>query len=433
MRWLALGAALALCACTGAVGTIELQLTTAPGARLLDAVQRLRMTLTSPRRVVEATRSGAGFTLALEADVTDAIGALIVEGFDDAGALIACGESPAFPVAAVNSRITVYMAAPRSIGAAPVGLGAPRSELAGTALDYGVVLAGGRDPAGAPSTNIAVYNAFNHTLVEGIALPAPRAQLAMAAGNNRGVYLFGGVGPDGSPAGTLWRFDTTTPPNGEYTIRSDQPALARTGELIVPVGPEQFLVTGTPALDLTSGALTVRGDVPALPAAGTTVLAIDGSRTAIFAGATLLRFKLGAFTTLSDEPRPGATAATLPDGRVVVAGGTPPSRELLLVDSVTGGVSAIANALAVARSRPALAVTARYLLVVGGADQAGAPIATAELIDASTLVPVAILPIASRAGSYAVALPTGQVMIAGGTPASSLIELFTPDPPPPPL
>jgi hypothetical protein len=427
VRWLA---ALALCACTGAVGTIEVELTSAPGAQLLDAVQRLRLTLTVPRQVTEATRTGAGFALALALDAATTSGSLIVEGFDAGGALVACGQSPGFPVAALSSRIAIYMAAPRSIGPAPVGLPGPRSELAGTPLDYGVVLAGGRDPGGAPSTYLAIYNAFVHTLIEGSPLPAARAQLAMATGSNRNVYLFGGTGPDATPTGTLWRFDTTTPPSGAYTLRTEQPAFARTGQLIVPTASEQFLVTGAPPLELTAGKLVARTDLAALPAAGASTIGLDGTRAAIFAGIELYWFRLGGFDTLPYAGRDGASVATLPDGRVVVIGGALPSRDLLVVDSAPGAVTAIPDALAIARTRPALAVTSRHLLVVGGTDAAGAPLASAELFDAATLARLATLAILARAGAYAVALPNDQVLIAGGTPASSVIELFTPEPPP---
>ena len=58
-------AALALCACGGATGTVSVELVTAPGSHVLDAVQRLRLTLSDPPEVVEAMRSGNGFELAL--------------------------------------------------------------------------------------------------------------------------------------------------------------------------------------------------------------------------------------------------------------------------------------------------------------------------------------------------------------------------------
>jgi len=89
-------AALAVCSCAGTTGTVAVELVTAPDSHVLDPVQRLRLTLTEPHQVVEAPRSSAGFDLAIELDATMAGGALIVEGFDAAGALVACGQSPVF-------------------------------------------------------------------------------------------------------------------------------------------------------------------------------------------------------------------------------------------------------------------------------------------------------------------------------------------------
>lgn len=429
--------ALALCACTGTVGTIQLDLATAPGSSVLDAVQKLRLTITDPRQVIEAARTAAGFDLALDLDASGVAGALIVEGFDDGGALVACGQSPRFPVAAINARIVVYMAPPRSIARAPVALRAPRSEVSGTALDYGAVLAGGRDPGGAPSAAIAIYNAYDHTLVEGIPLPAPRAGVALGTGNNGAVYLFGGSGPDGAPTGTLWRFDTTVPPNGAYATITDQAGFARTEQLIVPTSPEHFLITGTPALGLELGALAARTDIAALPAVGAAVIPGDGTPAAIFAGAQLVRFRQGAFDTLTLTPsssgRSDAAAAALPDGKVVVIGGGEPalSRDAILIDGATGKVTVIPDVIAIPRSRPSVAATSRHLIVAGGTDMSGAPVATAEVLDGRTLAPLATLPILARTGAFAVALPTDQVLLAGGTPAAEAIELFTPDPPPP--
>ncbi len=429
MRWLGAVALSAFGACTGATGTVALDLTTAPGSRVLDDVQTLRLTITNPPSVVEAGRTASGFDLALELDASGVSGSLILEGFDAAGVLVACGQSPKFPVAAINVHIAVYMAAPRSIALAPVSLDAARSEVSGTALDYGVVLAGGRDPGGAPSTVIAIYNAYDHTLVQGIPLPAARAGLALATGTGGGVYLFGGSGPDGAPAGTLWHFDTTVAPHGAYTMTTEHPELARSGQLIVPIGTERFLVTGTPALTLDRGALATRSDIAALPPVGAAAVSTDGTPIAIFAGAQLVRFRQELFDTLAGSGRSNAAATTLPGGRIVViGGGDPPSRDALVIDGATGAVTVLPDAIATARSRPSLAATSRHLLVAGGTDLAGAPIATAELFDAQTLAPIATLPVVARSGAFAVALPTDQVLLVGGTPASGDIELFTPEP-----
>lgn len=426
-----LALALAVCACTGTTGTVKLDLATAPGSHVLDAVQKLRLTITNPHQVIEASRTASGFDLALDLDASGVAGALVIEGFDAGGALIACGQSPSFPITAINAHIVVYMAAPRSIGLAPVALAAPRSEIAGTALEYGVVLAGGRDPGGAPTTAIGIYNAYDHSFIDGIPLPAPRTGVALATGTGGGVYLFGGSGMDGKPTGTLWRFDTTTPPNGSFFEITYEGDFARTNQLIVPTGSAHYLITGTPALALDLGALAARTDIATLPAVGAAAVPVDRIPVAIFAGEALVRFRQGAFDTLTGSGHSNATAATLPDGRVIVIGGDPPSREALVIDGATGAVTVIPDAIATARSHPSVAATSRHLVVAGGTDITGAPVATAEVLDAQTLAPIVTLPILARSGTFAIALPTDQVLLAGGTPASAEIELYTPEPPPP--
>lgn len=425
--------ALAAAACGGTTGTIGLDLATAPGSKLLDAVQRLRVTLTDPHQVVEAARSGSGsgsgFDLALELDATSTAGALIVEGFDAGGALIACGQSPRFPVAAINAHVVVYMAAPRSIAAAPAPVKAARSDVSGAAVSFGAVLAGGLD-GGAPATGTAVYNAFDHSLVDGLALPAPRDGLAMAAGASGGVYMFGGKGADGQPAGTLWRFDTTVAPGGAFATIADQASYARAGQLIVALGADHYLITGSPALELTAGVLAARSDVAGLPATGAAATPGDGTPTAVFAGDAVVRFRGSAFDTLpGDHHLDGAAAVALPDGRIAVLGGTA-SPDALVIDPAAGTVVAVPGVLSTARIRPAVAATSRHVVVAGGLDPAGQPIATADVLDAKTLAPVATLPMVSGAGGFAIALPNDQVLLGGGRPAVAVYELFTPEPPP---
>lgn len=425
-------AALALCACGGATGTISVELVTAPGSHVLDAVQRLRMTLSDPHQVVEATRTATGFDLALEFDASAGNGALLVEGFDAGGALVACGESPAFSVTAITAQVVVYVAPPRSIAAAPVGLGAARSQVVATPLSYGAAIAGGLegpDGAATPSSSIAVYNAYIHELLEGIPLPAPRAAMAIGSDAAGGVYLFGGTGSDGKPTGTLWRFDTTAPPKGAITLMTDQPSLARSGEVLVPLGNARFLVTGSPVLEIANGAVSARSEVAGLPPAGASV--ISGDPTAIFAGAALVRFRNDQFDTLPGAGRGEAAAVTLPDGRIAVLGGpdAPGARDALIIDGATGAVTTAGDALSVARRRPAVAATARHVVVAGGSDAADAPIASADVLDARTLARIATLPILPRTGGFAVALPSDQVLLGGGAPASATLELYTPEPP----
>lgn len=426
-------AALALAACAGTTGTVRVDLVTAPDSHLLDTVQRLRLTITDPHQVVEAARTAAGFDLALELDAGNASGALILEGFDAAGALVACGQSPPFPVAALNAHIAIYVAAPRSIAIAPAQLATPRAGITAAAISYGAVLAGGAGggaDGSAPSAAIEVYNAFDHTLAEGVPLPAPRAGVAMAAGASGGVYLFGGTGEDRSPTGTLWRFDTTVAPMGAFTTLADQAGFARADQLMVPIAPEHYLITGTPALELRSGKLTARSDVGGLPPSGAPVVPGDGNPTAIFAGPALVRFRGGGFDTLPGDGRTGGTATTLPDGRVAVLGGMPPSADALVIDGATGQITLVPGVLSTARRHPAVATTARHVVVAGGTDASDAPIPTADVLDATTLALIATLPIQTRGGGFAIALPDDQVLLGGGTPPAAALELFTPEPPP---
>jgi hypothetical protein len=427
-------AALALCGCTGTTGTVAVELLTAPDSHVLDPVQRLRLTVTQPHQVVEAARGPAGFDLALEIDASNTAGALIVEGFDGAGARVACGQSPPFALAALNATVKIYVAAPGSIALAPVPLGAARSGVAGAPIGYGAVLAGGLEGAapGTPSTSIAVYNAYDHSLSEGVPMPAARAGLAIAAGTGSNVYLFGGTGSDG-PTGTLWQFDTSAPSKGLFTPITDQPDHARSGERMVAVDAAHLLITGAPALELTLGAtpsLTARSDVPGdeLPAAGAAVTA-GTTPIAVFAGASLVRFRNDQFDILTGAGRSDAAATALPDGRIAVLGGSPATADALVIDAAAGTVTTVPDALSIARVHPAVATTSRHVVIAGGSDDAGAPIPTADVLDARTLARIAIVSILPRSGGFAVALPSDQVLLGGGAPASPALELYTPEPP----
>ena len=432
---LAVGLAAGLAACGGTTGTLAVDLVTAPDSHVLDAVQRLRLTLTEPHQVVEVVRGAAGFDVALELDATSAAGALIVEGFDAGGALVACGRSPELPLGGINASIAVYVAAPRSIALAPAALSGALSGVAGVAVSFGAVLAGGAGEPGAAAatTAIAAYSAFDHTLSPGVPLPAPRAGLAIGATTASSVYLFGGSDAAGAPTGTLWRFDATAAPMGSMNPISDQASFARAGQGLVPIASDHYLVTGAPPLDLQIGTVTARTDVASLPAAGTEVVPGDGNPTAIFAGPGLLRYRGGQFDALGGDAGanlgPGAATVLLPDGRIGVFGGSP-GPDALVVDAATGAVTAVAGALSVARQFPAAAATSRYVVVAGGSDAAGAPIATADVLDAATLARVATLPIRGQIGGFALALPDDQVLIGGGAPAAAALELFTPEPPP---
>jgi hypothetical protein len=420
---------LLLAACSGENGDVTISLTTAPGSTVLDGVQTLRLTITNPPQVTTAERTGAGFDIVLDLPAEGSTGAVIVEGLDASGARVAVGESPPFPFGGIDAHIVIYMAAPNSLGVAPLTLTPARSDLGIGALGYGAIIAGGHDATGAPTDDVAIYNAFDHSLIDGMALPEKRAGQALAVGANGIVYMFGGVDDTGPPVDSLWRFDTTSAPNGSYADFGDKPGFARAGAIAVPLGSDNFLISGMPAAELSggTGSLTARTEVASLPPAGASVLATDGVVTSLFAGDTgLVRFRNGAFDTLDATPRPGASVTALPDGKLAVACGGPTLR----VDAATGAVEMFTTH---AETGCAIAATKRHLVIAGGTNL-GMVTAAVEIDDATTLQPVATATLAvPRTGATAIALPNDQVLIVGGTDATGkpieTLELFTPDAP----
>ena len=425
---------LVLCACGGTVGTVNVSLTTAPGSHVLDSVQTLQLTITNPHQVTTAQKNASGgFDIVIDEPAKGTSGALIVEGLDASGATVAVGQSPAFPFGGIDAKVVIYMAAPNTVGLAPAMLTPPRSDVAAGALSYGAIIAGGKDATGAPSDSIAIYNAFDHSFIGGAALPAPRSGLALGVGGSGIVYLFGGRDASGNPTGTTWRFDTTVAPSGSYADYGDKTGFSRADETMVPLGSDRFLLTGMPAADFAGldGTMTARSDIASLPPAADAVLGTDGAIAAVFAGdAGIVRFRAGAFDTLSATPVTGASVVGLPGGKVaVVCGGTTAVR----VDAATGALEMFPSVPATARTGCAAAATARHLVIAGGTAGSAAT-DSVEVFDASTLAPVATATLsAPRTGGTAIALPNDQVLIVGGTDGSGApsgaIELFTPSAP----
>ncbi len=416
----------AVAGCNGTTGTVQLELTTAPSSTLLDGVQRLRVTITDPLDVVEAHRTDSGFDLVLEVEATGVAGSLIVEGFDAGDSLIATGSSPPFAVSAINAHVVVYMATPLSIAPSPSPLPAARIGVASTPLTFGFGIAGGEDATGVRTDSLFIYNVFDHSLAAGLPMPAAKSFQIITTASNNGIYLFGGLGTDGAPTGSAWRFDTNSKPNGAYAVQADHVELARSGTVAVPIDPEKALITGTPPFDLLFGTPAARTDLATLEPSGAAAT-FNNKTIALFAGNPIVRFQNNVFDTVAIAADPLSTAVALPDGRIVFAGGAS-AAILQVIDPATGAASS-PGVLSTVRSQPAVAVTDRFLVVAGGLDATAVPIATADVFDATSLRLVATIPCFARSGAHAMPLPNGQVAIVGGEPANDLIELFTPPPP----
>ncbi|HEY4179172.1 MAG TPA: hypothetical protein VGM90_20150 [Kofleriaceae bacterium] len=428
MKWLA-ASALLFAACDGTGGTIALTLTTAPSSTLLADIHRLRVSTTNPDSVTEATRSTNGIDLSLELTAQDTPGEVFVQGYDDADVLIATGQSPPFTLGGGDANLVIYVAEPLSINEAPVRLSTGRADLAATEIVFGAVIAGGVDGAGSLSDSIAIYNVYSHSFQVGMGMPSKRRGQAVGANVNGGVYLFGGAGENGTVTSTLYEFISTTAPSGSYIDAGEQTGFERTGQQALGVGADMFVVTGSPPLNVGLGALTARTDMPGLLPRGAGSInaprGLSGTAGAIRAdGLTLVRFDQTEFVE-TDLPviRDHASVAALPDGGFAIAGGADTSVMRITPD---GLLTQLTNALSTPRSEPSVAATSHYVVVAGGLDAASVPIASADILDATTLELVTTVPIAARAHAQAITMQNGQVMLVGGDVATDLIELFTP-------
>lgn len=448
---LAVTAAAGLAGCVGADGTIAITIVTAPGSAVMDDVTHVRMTLTNPLQVVEADRDAdGGFDLVIEVVAEGPSGEVLFEGFDAGGNTLAYGRAPPLPIAAIDADISIYVAAPRSLAGAPADLGVGRTEIGTAPLEYGTLLAGGRDASGAPTADLEIYNAYDHDVQRGQDLPEARAGLGAGSGIIGFVYLFGGEDAEGDPRGSLWRFDTTVEPDGAWLEGAEDTALARAGASVAPLGNESFLVTGMPAVFLeglfvraapidTNVSLEGRAasvQLEELPTAPIhTVIAGLGSGTS-----GIVRLAEGA---LDDEAAPPdaqrtghAVVPTIAD-EILIVGGEDASGLLASVircDPGNRDYDSVAGVLAVPRVDAAVAASSTHLVVAGGRDATGAIVPDAEIFGLPDLVPLGSVPmVVPRAGAVARLLPNQQILIVGGVdedgaPVATL-ELFTPDVP----
>src|SRR5262249_44774172 len=134
--------------------------------------------------------------------------------------------------------------------------------------------------------------------------------------------------------------------------------------------------------------------------------------------------------------RVGHAITQIADGKVLVLGGgdgttlTPDA--IVVTAGVTPSAAVMPNVLATPCKDFALAATSKYVLAAGGLAQDGSTLTDAVVLDATTLAPVATLPmVVPRSGAVALALQNDQILVIGGVDATGaptgVLELFTPD------
>src|SRR5579863_7752506 len=157
------------------------------------------------------------------------------------------------------------------------------------------------------------------------------------------------------------------------------------------------------------------------------VAAVSGSAFVISSGTWQ------ATGTLSSA-RVGASAALLPDGRILVIGGNSASGPVASADFLnTDGTVSPAPPMVYARaSHVSVALQDGRVLVAGGVTAGGSATSTAEIFDpvANSWTSAGVGMTEARSGATAALLQDGRVLIAGGqngTASSSTIETFDPN------
>src|SRR5258708_11094795 len=147
--------------------------------------------------------------------------------------------------------------------------------------------------------------------------------------------------------------------------------------------------------------------------------ALLGLVTVLLQGQRSVRSNPGKWikTAAMREARASAGAVSLPDGRVLVTGGTSSSGPLATAEflGISGSLTNVA-AMAVPRSEHiSVALKDGRVLVAGGRTTGGAATNAAELFDPATnaWTPVGAMQ-AARIGATATVLYDGSVLVAGG-------------------
>ncbi|MGE5181645.1 MAG: hypothetical protein ACM31C_06270 [Acidobacteriota bacterium] len=257
-------------------------------------------------------------------------------------------------------------------------------------------------------------------------LPALRTLGAAVTYHDGSGLLIGGYDQNtGMPAGTVERF---APQTGELSVLVGEldpdKMVPRFGTVAAPVGTgsdSQIAVIGGQNLDGTGAQVVelVEADQP------------QGRHVQTVPDANMSRIDL--------------TATALTDGRVIAIGGRPPPSGAPVgdVDEITvESGTAVVNVLRATLTTPRYGHTATRLgddvgaavLIAGGLDAAGTPVAAAELFKplselfSPTFSATMVVP---RSRHQAVRMPDGSVLIIGGVDVSGApihqLELFTQD------
>jgi predicted small lipoprotein YifL len=460
----ALALASTLAACGGRAGTLSVDVIVSPSDDPFAQATQVRVSVGDMNsKTFPVTGGHFDVKLGQKPD-SNAMAVVEVDALDAAGTLLGYGKSGPITLVPADQSVSVWVGRPGKIVPAASKLPSPRAEMTAVELTgLGVLYAGGRDTTGAALRDTAVYDLAAQAVFTTPSLdpPARAGGTAIAMSTIVGAVYGGassaGAGTTGAPTSSTFLFD---PVGNVWAKVTDQPTDPRS------FAPSALLATGATLIAggfdgggnaLATAALVAGEPSPAVAPLQLAMVAAraghamapmgfpEGGGAILFGGLpsgssapNAERFVGNSFQGY-DVPgqvsRAGATATTLQSGNVAILGGRDASGVLatgfLLAPTTTPTVVTSGVALSIAREGHTATAVGADVLVCGGSDASGAPIASCDLVDGTTLSVKQTLPLAvGRFAHSAGSLASGNIVIAGGYVAGGLptdsIEIFTP-------
>jgi len=205
-------ALMAITACGGKSGTLTLNIVVAPGDDPFADAASVRFSVgTDGAHVTTVPVSMGHFTYKISFKPNDKAGPVLVEALDNAGAVIAYGQTPFLLLSAIDQGpISVWVGRPGRVAAAAAALPKPITETASTYVPgLGVLYDGGRDATGTVIADTEVYDVFTQAVIQTSPMQAARAGGIAAS-------LPGGVQSVAYGGATSTGFGTFSSVNGTF-------------------------------------------------------------------------------------------------------------------------------------------------------------------------------------------------------------------------
>jgi hypothetical protein len=341
---------------------------------------------------------------------------IALEGVDRSNQVIAFGQTCPLDFKGPNTREPLYFA-PTSFFAPTADTPAARYRPVGAALSDGtVLLVGGSDFAGAalPTVELFVPGAATFSAVEDHAVARKSAQSAVLPGV--GLLIVGGIGADDKPVADAEVFLDVQ----RRFVTITDPRLARIDHQVATLPDGRALVIGGMALEAPPAGDTTPASWTTL--ASTLYVAVMDDGT----------YKVSPAPTLAEARR--EHTATVAIGTPIVFGGYDvnglPLSSIEAINIGYGSSEVIAHLKTPRAEATASVLPDGSILLIGGTGPNGMPLADAELFNPITRTTQAIELVSPRHGHSATVLPDGRVLVAGGfingEPITD-VELFRPD------